>query len=388
MGRHDEAYAAALSGIAVAERQGVSRTLGSALQANAARALYRLGRWADASRLVEEALAARPVGAGRVSLFTLRGLLAVGRGQDAEAEAALAEAEALIDEQAPIDVKRWLAVATAEHAIWRGDPAAALARLATLEGETDAASATTPSARPTVLDASVPHQLVLGARAVAVITLAERAVGIEDGLAPLADSRLRTSIRRAERRRSFVQVWGSDLAVAKAELDRAADIDVATRVRRWRTVTARLSERPYLRAYALWRLAEAQLAERGARDAAAETLKEAWAASSSLGAKRLADELNGLARRARLSLEGTAAGPGIVEGKGDRPFGLTEREIEVLALLAEGLSNQGIADRLFISPKTASVHVSNIYGKLGVESRVAAATTAHQLGLVPPAADD
>ena len=64
------------------------------------------------------------------------------------------------------------------------------------------------------------------------------------------------------------------------------------------------------------------------------------------------------------------------------PFGLTERELEVLGLLAAGLGNREIADRLFISPKTASVHVSNIYGKLGVESRVAAATVAHDLGLV------
>ena len=59
-----------------------------------------------------------------------------------------------------------------------------------------------------------------------------------------------------------------------------------------------------------------------------------------------------------------------------RPFGLTAREVEVLALLAEGLGNGEIADRLFISPKTASVHVSNIYAKLGVETRVAAATVA------------
>ena len=71
-----------------------------------------------------------------------------------------------------------------------------------------------------------------------------------------------------------------------------------------------------------------------------------------------------------------------VIGSRARPFGLTERELEVLALLAAGLGNREIADRLFISPKTASVHVSNIYGKLGVESRVAAATVAHELGLV------
>ena len=76
-----------------------------------------------------------------------------------------------------------------------------------------------------------------------------------------------------------------------------------------------------------------------------------------------------------------ADGPVVIPGDAARPFGLTSRELEVLRLLADGMSNQEIAGELFISPKTASVHVSNIYAKLGVESRVAAATTAHALGL-------
>jgi DNA-binding NarL/FixJ family response regulator len=64
---------------------------------------------------------------------------------------------------------------------------------------------------------------------------------------------------------------------------------------------------------------------------------------------------------------------------------LTDREREVLELLAEGRSNPQIAAELFISPKTASVHVSNILAKLGVAGRVEAAGVAHRLGLVPPA---
>ena len=64
------------------------------------------------------------------------------------------------------------------------------------------------------------------------------------------------------------------------------------------------------------------------------------------------------------------------------PFGLTPRELEVLRLVAAGRSNQQIAGELFISPKTASVHVSNILGKLGVTSRVEAAATAHRLHLL------
>ena len=63
------------------------------------------------------------------------------------------------------------------------------------------------------------------------------------------------------------------------------------------------------------------------------------------------------------------------------PFGLTAREFEALRLVASGLRNQQIAAELVISPKTASVHVSNILGKLGVASRVEAVATAHRLHL-------
>ena len=84
-----------------------------------------------------------------------------------------------------------------------------------------------------------------------------------------------------------------------------------------------------------------------------------------------------LARRARIVLDVSA---GVIEGD----FGLTGRELEVLRLVAAGRSNRDIAGELFISPKTASVHVSNILGKLGVASRGEAAAKAHALGLVDP----
>ena len=62
-------------------------------------------------------------------------------------------------------------------------------------------------------------------------------------------------------------------------------------------------------------------------------------------------------------------------------FGLTDREREVLKLVAAGRSNPEIAKALFISAKTASVHVSNILAKLGVSGRVEAAAVAHRLGI-------
>ena len=62
-------------------------------------------------------------------------------------------------------------------------------------------------------------------------------------------------------------------------------------------------------------------------------------------------------------------------------FGLTDRELEVLRLLSQGLSNRRIGDTLFITESTAGVHVSNILGKLGVASRVEAAAIAVRVGL-------
>ncbi len=68
---------------------------------------------------------------------------------------------------------------------------------------------------------------------------------------------------------------------------------------------------------------------------------------------------------------------------------LTAREAEVLALVAEGLSNRQIGERLFISGKTVSVHVSNLLAKLGVAGRTEAVAVAHRRGLLgaPAGAD-
>jgi DNA-binding NarL/FixJ family response regulator len=82
-----------------------------------------------------------------------------------------------------------------------------------------------------------------------------------------------------------------------------------------------------------------------------------------------------LARRARI---GTAE----QHGDGAVLSALTSREREVLRLIAAGRSNREIASVLFIAPKTASVHVSNILGKLGAASRTEAAAIAHREGII------
>ena len=125
-----------------------------------------------------------------------------------------------------------------------------------------------------------------------------------------------------------------------------------------------------------WRLAEALLAV-GQREQATDAAQTAHQTAVRLGAEPLRGALEALARRGRLDL-----GAGL---PAERTLaGLTPREVEVLGLLVEGRSNRQIAEQLFISGKTASVHVSNILAKLGVHSRLEAAATARRLGLDQP----
>jgi DNA-binding NarL/FixJ family response regulator len=141
-------------------------------------------------------------------------------------------------------------------------------------------------------------------------------------------------------------------------------------------------ERPYPAAIARWREADA-LAGAGERAPAAEAAAAALSAARALGARWLTDEVQALADRARLDL---SPGDGRVDGEPETPpepdpFGLTPRERQVLALLAEGATNRQIGAALFMAEKTASVHVSRILAKLGVQGRTQAAAVAHRLHL-------
>ena len=136
---------------------------------------------------------------------------------------------------------------------------------------------------------------------------------------------------------------------------------------------------PQPEAYALLRAASAASAA-GNREGAAVRLGRAADLAGRLGARPLLEQISSLARRARVDLPSL---PGQrVQPEAAAPFGLTERELEVLRLVAAGRSNRDIAAELFISPKTASVHVSNILGKLGVSSRGEAAATAYRQRLL------
>ncbi len=144
----------------------------------------------------------------------------------------------------------------------------------------------------------------------------------------------------------------------------------------WEAIT-----RPYPAAISRWRAAEA-LVEAGDRAGATDVARAALDTARQLGSDWLSGELEVLAERSRLEL---ADGVGTTttdaaQSEAD-PFGLTPRERQVLALIAEGATNRQIGASLYMAEKTASVHVSRILSKLGVRSRTQAAAVAHRLHL-------
>lgn len=174
--------------------------------------------------------------------------------------------------------------------------------------------------------------------------------------------------------RGWSAVGAAELARARGRNDPAL----------WSAAAERWEElaRPYQEALARWREAEAHV-ERGRRAEAGRAAAEAFAAAEGLGARWLRAELLALRDRARLefpSSAGQESAPPDAAGAED-PFGLTVRERQVLSLLAEGATNRQIGAALYMAEKTASVHVSRILSKLGVQSRTQAAAVAHRLYL-------
>ena len=164
--------------------------------------------------------------------------------------------------------------------------------------------------------------------------------------------------------------WKSEVACRLADRQKEPDCSAwAAVVAAWRAVG-----HVYYRAIAQVSYAES-LMRVGDRDAAATEISEGLATAESLGALPLAQQFRKLARSARIKLQAEEPNPAA------SPVAyLTSREREVLGLVALGRTNAQIATELFMSPKTASVHVSRIIAKLGVSNRTEAASYAHRHG--------
>ena len=168
------------------------------------------------------------------------------------------------------------------------------------------------------------------------------------------------------------------LARAEAEYLRASGHNAPEA---WEAVLAAFGPQyVYETARGQWRLAEALLgADR--REEAAEVWRAAAATATQLGAVPLLAALEALALRGHLATGPARGGPASPQDRAYLTAALTDREREVLRLLARGMSNRKIGEELFISPKTASVHVSNIFAKLAVTNRTEAAVIAEREGL-------
>ncbi len=375
VGRTEDSLAAGREGYAITQRLGVARTYGGALLGHVAKALFDLGRWDEAAAAADEGLELDPVGAAAIWLHVNRARVDTNQGRFAEAAAHLREADALAAAgTGPDRHGAALASATAELAAWQGqlDVARAVA---------DAALASIDTGAP--LDPAVGWLAWHALRAEADAATYARAGHddaalreVERRVAPIADVLVARDDGTTDGDPRRIALAG----LCRGELDRVRGM---SSTESWaRTAAAwQVIGRPAPTAYAQFRWAEALLSGRGDRSSATEALRQAHGTAVRLGAIPLRLEIEALARHARIEVTTTAEPDG--DDAGER-LGLTDREAEVIRHVAAGRSNQQIADALFITRKTASVHVSNILGKLGVANRVEAAAVAQRLGTGRP----
>jgi DNA-binding CsgD family transcriptional regulator/tetratricopeptide (TPR) repeat protein len=364
LGRPRESARLAQSGLEALRRYGIE---GALLVANQIEALLAMGDWDEADRLSAAALR-RITSSFPYWLLTLRADVEIGRGDFDAARAHLKTASATLREDRVLGLYD---AYVAELALWER--------------------------RWTDADAAIDDGLARACRREAAqirVQLCAKGLRAQADLAALARARrdadaLRDRLARARKlltvaRRAAAEAsaitpnadgW---LALARAEHDRAR---AEARPEEWADAAARWErlERPPLGAYCRWRQAEALVVAGASRAELSKPLTQAHAVALRIGAAPLLEELELLARRVRLDLVSPDAEAADTKHALEEVLGLTPREAEVLALVGRGYTNRQIAATLFISVKTASVHVSHILHKLGAPNRHEAAATAHRV---------
>ncbi|MEU4932943.1 AAA family ATPase [Streptomyces yokosukanensis] len=351
-GRYEQAAEIAQRGLAAASRAGLLRTFGPTHAANVAEALIATGHWDEATEILDHSLELAPAPSFRAYLLVLRGSIALARGDIPLAESAADFAHGVFswgisDAQ---DVLPLICFAS-DLALAKGNEAQAVANVEQTLARNEAIS--TPR--------YLWPLLVLGAR------VAHASPTLPAALCEFAaELPVVGPVQQAQRLTFTAEIARVGRSSHPSAWDRCA------------TAWGELHQ-PYEQGLALLRAAEAA-AENGDRQAAADRLRTARHNADLLGARALLAAVGQLARLARLPLDSP---PREYRSPGQHSR-LTSREHDVLRLVANGRTNREIAEELYISTKTASVHVSNILAKLGVSSRVQAATAAYRLGLVSP----
>jgi DNA-binding CsgD family transcriptional regulator/tetratricopeptide (TPR) repeat protein len=367
----DAGIAIARAGAARARDLGLARSAGAGLLAVAAGGLFRVGRWDEADAAIAEAWDLAPAGVEALELRLARARMDIGRGRFSTAEDDLEAVDALSAATVGPRYRLPLLTLRAGLAMFQQRPDLALDHVAVGLDVVDRGSDDVWLVGPLLWH---------GARARAELGR----IGLrrpDDGL----DARLHRHTAQLTRAAAasvpavregvlgFVRMCAAEDARAAGQPDAAA----------WEGVAAacRARGQPYPEAYAHLRRAEALLAARTNSAVAAQALRRAAGILRGLGAVPLLAEVADLAERARIRLEEPAldddedddARAAVASAPADDELVvLTARELEVLTELAVGQTNREIAQRLFISEKTVGVHVSRIYAKLGVHSRVQA----------------
>ena len=366
LGRSDEARAVAAEGReAVEGRRPIAMMW---LDCQLAEFAYDVGEWDVAEARLPDPQ--RWTGTHtRVNIGLRRLHLAMGRGRHEAARTTLTELEELAAESSEPQFVGPVALLGAE--------------LRRREGDLDGARAVIDRGLDR-MEFCTDDAARVGAVAFSGVTVeadaAQRARDLGDGEAERAALRrvddLLARVAAAATRTRPVEC--AMLLGARAEAGRAAGRSVPAAFERAAQAFEELG-RPEPAAVMLWRAAEAHVGA-GDREAAAAAAVAADEIAIRLGAGWLRGEVEGLAARARLALE-TEPAEIDEEPEDEDGFGLTSRERQVLALVAEGATNREIGAQLFMAEKTASVHVSRILSKLNVRSRTEAAAVAHRHNL-------
>ncbi|HEY1738785.1 MAG TPA: AAA family ATPase [Acidimicrobiia bacterium] len=362
--RFEEALAVAQAGLTEVEMHGLSQCDSVFLRTHLAEALFELGRWDEVDDELRDISQMDAIGIDALHRDDAWFRLLLHRGDIAGAQAVFTRMADYVTSGGARQLSPYF---EGSLAIARGDVAVAVALLEKWRAEFDDRDCSLLEEPDWFISEVLTATVDAGAGRPETIAQAEALVIALDETLP-TDPRLdavrphRPALRAQAR---------AELARARGEHDPAAWAEVAEM---WDAC-----DRPPHVAYARWREGEAALRAGLGAEAATEPLRAAFALADAMGARPIRQAVLDLAARGRVDL---GVDPDATRDRAAASSGLTAREIEVIGLVARGRTNRQIADELFISVKTASVHVSNILMKLDAQNRVEAAARARDLGLV------
>jgi DNA-binding CsgD family transcriptional regulator/tetratricopeptide (TPR) repeat protein len=376
-GQLEQALQVSQEGAAFMRRYGLDNTIGASHYVHIVDTMLRLGRWADAAEIGHGVLSRTDLGgvpAAFLRLHLARHAAATG---DHHAGLALLHTA----DEAFTGIK---------DAQYLGIRAAARAELALLTDDFDTALAEIKDGL-TELEESQDYQLVvqlcwLGSRVVAEESARAALLHGEVTAGHLADAQRFLELAQSKSGSPGDPAGGLPemalfLSLCEAEFKRlTGEVDALS----WEIAVKRADDlgEPYPATYARFRLAEVLLADWA--PAGPGVLRHAYDTASALGSNLLREELKTLAAQHEIKLIRSGSPVEPPKPSLAKQLGLTPREGEVLQALVRDLSNKAIAQELFISESTASVHVTHILEKLGVKNRREAAALARRVRFANP----